>query len=1194
MSAENGDDIPVPYLAVRDGRLVRANRASSALLEADPPELLGAPLERFLPPESIRSIAEQVASGEGVEAIHDTVLATARGRIVPVEARVVRRGPELSFVLLARGDRSARREPEEALARLGARLQRERTPEAILSAVLDGLAALGLSSSLFRRVAGGYRHQRQVATPEVAAALQGTDLVSQSFERVWAVALEAAWNEGVDFLDDVPAEMERFFGAERGPMARQLLRSMGLEKAVAFRVDGPGGEGMVCVVSGPRLAAADLPAFRPFAAQLAAALGAARALADIATREAELTARNRMSEVVATAPTASEFFARAAALVQETVGCQAFAVRLVDAEREELVLAYQVGGPEHLAATFGRVPATGAALDWLRRLQAPVLQSYDELAEPLREVLSAAPFRTFASVPLRIRSHLVGVMHAAYDRTLDAGGARLHLLEVLAGPVAATVESHRLLEDARRRVLELELLNDIARGSAAVDPRALLTAALPRVFETVRADVGAAFLLDKDVLFRQVAIGISDETRSAFPPRMPVAGALAEALRTGRAVVVPEMSTGSWQAQLLREREGVLTAAIVPLTVKGEPLGILTVGRRRREVFGERELGLLGAVAAQLGVAVENARLLRDTRRQVAGLEAVNAVALSAFDAAPAAGPGLEAAAAENVAKALGASAAMVLMLDGRGAMRAVATFGSPVSPAGTGFAVPLERASLSREVLGTQRPAQCEDVKSDPRCAIAGMAGGPSFSLLLVPVSSRRAARGVLAVVGERGRRYSDSEVALAFAMGTTVAMALENAELQEETRRRADELALTDEVGRHIAASLDLAEVLRQGAEATLRLVEASQCLVTLVDRDRKELRVAASTGDVGRVAEYHQALDGDGLSATTVRRKEPVQWAEAELALGSNAWVSGELGVKSALGVPLMRGGNAVGAVVVVDSQARVFTPAEVKRVVAVANPLAVAVENARLFEELRRSYADLSRTQKRLVEQERLAALGELSAVVAHEVRNPLAAIFNSVGSLRRMLEPTGDAELLLGVIDEEADRLNRTVGDLLDFARPAQPSLRPEALDRLVEETLSVALAREGGIQVTRDYAPVPPVPLDARQVRQALLNLVVNAVQAMPRGGRLHVRSRVDGGYARLEIGDSGPGIPSEMRKKVFEPFFTTKATGTGLGLAVVRRIVESHGGTVEALDAPGAGALFALRFPLVPPSDVETLGPFQ
>ncbi|HTP51350.1 MAG TPA: GAF domain-containing protein [Anaeromyxobacteraceae bacterium] len=1192
MSAENGDDLPVPYLAVREGRLVRANRASSALLEADPPELLGAPLERFLPPESIRSIAEQVASGEGAEAIHDTVIATARGRIVPVEARVVRRGPELSFVLLARGDRPARRS-EEALARLGARLQRERTPEAILSAVLDGLAALGLSSSLFRRVAGGYRHQRQVATPEVAAALQGTDLVDQSFERVWAVALEGAWNEGVDLLDDVPAEMERFFGAERGPMARQLLRSMGLEKAIAFRVDGPGGEGMACVASGPGLAAADLPAFRLFAAQVAASLGAARALADIAAREAELIARNRMSEVIATAPTASEFFARAAALVQETVGCQAFAVRLVDAEREELVLAYQVGGPEHLAATFARVPATGAALDWLRRLQAPVLQGYDELAEPLRALLSTAPFRTFASVPLRIRSHLVGVMHAAYDRTLDAGGARLHLLEVFAGPVAATVESHRLLEDARRRVLELELLNDIARASAAVDPRALLTAALPRVFETVGADVGAAFLLDKDVLFRQVAIGISDETRGAFPSRMPVAGALAEALRTGRAVVVPEMSTGSWQAQLLREREGVLTAAIVPLTVKGESLGILTVGRRRREVFGERELGLLGAVAAQLGVAVENARLLRETRRQVAGLEAVNAVALSAFDAAPAAGPGLEAAAAENVAKALGASAAMLLMLDGRGAMRAVATFGSPVSP-GTGFAVPVERAWLSREVLGTQRPAQCEDVKSDPRCAMAGVAGGPSFSMLLVPVSSRRAARGVLAVVGERGRRYSDSEVALAFAMGTTVAMALENAELQEETRRRADELALTDEVGRHIAASLDLAEVLRQGAEATLRLVEASQCLVTLVDRDRKELRLAASTGDVGRVAEYHQALDGDGLSATTVRRKEPVQWAEAELALGSNAWVSGELGVKSALGVPLIRGGNAVGALVVVQRQARVFTPAEVKRVVAVANPLAVAVENARLFEELRRSYADLSRTQKRLVEQERLAALGELSAVVAHEVRNPLAAIFNSVGSLRRMLEPTGDAELLLGVIDEEADRLNRTVGDLLDFARPAQPSLRPEALDRLVEETLAVALAREGGIQVTRDYAPVPPVPLDARQVRQALLNLVVNAVQAMPRGGRLHVRSRVDGAYARLEIGDSGPGIPTEMRKKVFEPFFTTKATGTGLGLAVVRRIVESHGGTVEALDAAGAGALFALRFPLVPPSDVETLGPFQ
>ena len=109
------------------------------------------------------------------------------------------------------------------------------------------------------------------------------------------------------------------------------------------------------------------------------------------------------------------------------------------------------------------------------------------------------------------------------------------------------------------------------------------------------------------------------------------------------------------------------------------------------------------------------------------------------------------------------------------------------------------------------------------------------------------------------------------------------------------------------------------------------------------------------------------------------------------------------------------------------------------------MAVAVANARLYEDLKRSYQELARTQEELVKRERLAALGELAAVVAHEVRNPLGAIFNSLRSLDRALKPEGDAAMLLGIVGEEADRLNRIVGDLLDFARPSEPALQPEPL-----------------------------------------------------------------------------------------------------------------------------------------------------
>jgi signal transduction histidine kinase len=243
----------------------------------------------------------------------------------------------------------------------------------------------------------------------------------------------------------------------------------------------------------------------------------------------------------------------------------------------------------------------------------------------------------------------------------------------------------------------------------------------------------------------------------------------------------------------------------------------------------------------------------------------------------------------------------------------------------------------------------------------------------------------------------------------------------------------------------------------------------------------------------------------------------------------------------------------------------------------------VENARLYEDLRRSYAELERAQHRLIQRERLAALGELSAVVAHEVRNPLGVIFNSLGSLRRLVRPTGDAKLLLDIVGEEADRLNRIVGDLLDFARPSTPQLLPERIESVVEEAVGAALAQKPAeVEIVRELDPtLPPVPMDARLVRQAVLNVAVNAVQAMPRGGRITLRTRRAGETVVVEIEDTGAGIPAEVCARIFEPFFTTKASGTGLGLAVVKRIVEGHGGAVAVRNQPGSGAVFALSFPL-------------
>jgi signal transduction histidine kinase len=279
------------------------------------------------------------------------------------------------------------------------------------------------------------------------------------------------------------------------------------------------------------------------------------------------------------------------------------------------------------------------------------------------------------------------------------------------------------------------------------------------------------------------------------------------------------------------------------------------------------------------------------------------------------------------------------------------------------------------------------------------------------------------------------------------------------------------------------------------------------------------------------------------------------------------------------------GAVGCVVLAYAKNEsTFDDDDVEHTVAIGNQLAIAIANARLIQDLKRSYAELERAQQTLVEKERLAVLGELSAVVAHEVRNPLAILWNSLGALRRLLRPTGEIATLLDIMAEESNRLNRLVGDLLDYARPLSADLRDELRGPIVEEALGAARAtvpgREVRVELVLQHA-LPPIAGDARLLRQALINLIANAVQATPDEGVVRIEAVAETrSLARIDVIDAGEGFPAEALPRLFQPFFTTKPTGTGLGLALVKRIVEAHHGTVEARANLPRGAFFSVRLP--------------
>ncbi len=288
-----------------------------------------------------------------------------------------------------------------------------------------------------------------------------------------------------------------------------------------------------------------------------------------------------------------------------------------------------------------------------------------------------------------------------------------------------------------------------------------------------------------------------------------------------------------------------------------------------------------------------------------------------------------------------------------------------------------------------------------------------------------------------------------------------------------------------------------------------------------------------------------------------------------------------MRAGIAVPLLAGDRVVGFLACWDERVpEAFASDEIAALLEVADRCALVIENSKLYAHMK--------------ERDRLAALGEMSAGLAHEIRNPLAAIKGAIDYLDPRRLPGEDREFL-EIIVEEVNRLNAVVTQFLDYSRPLKPALAPTSVNEVVEKTLRL-LQPEVPPTVTLEVelaAWLPRVQADAEQLKQVFLNLALNAFQAMPRGGRLSVSTRLardELAYWRegsrradlveIRFHDTGAGIPDEARESIFVPFYTTKEKGTGLGLAISQRIVKAHQGSIVVHSAPDQGTEFLVSLP--------------
>ena len=336
---------------------------------------------------------------------------------------------------------------------------------------------------------------------------------------------------------------------------------------------------------------------------------------------------------------------------------------------------------------------------------------------------------------------------------------------------------------------------------------------------------------------------------------------------------------------------------------------------------------------------------------------------------------------------------------------------------------------------------------------------------------------------------------------------------------------------------------------------------------------VELAAGSPLLRRVARKPQHILGE---ESLVGRDEPP--AEHLLRLGTR------------LLVPMSFERRVVGVIALgAKRSGRFFSGEDLALLRTLANQGAVAVQNARSYHTLKRVNQELRDAQSRLIEAERFAAIGELSALVAHGIRNPLAGI--KAAAQYAELDLPADHALRENLADiiTEVDKLEGRIKALLDFARPFEPHPTSCDVAQIVQDALTslrTQIAAQG-IRVTTEIdRTLPPVQLDYAQIEQVLLALMSNAIEAMPRGGRLAVSATrtADGHRVRLVVTDTGPGIHPEQIPHLFDLFVTGKPSGTGLGLAFAKKIVELHGGRITAESELALGSRFTIELPIAAP----------
>ena len=771
--------------------------------------------------------------------------------------------------------------------------------------------------------------------------------------------------------------------------------------------------------------------------------------------------------------------------------------------------------------------------------------------------------------------------------------------------------SHQALAD---RVAELEALHDIGVAiSSTLDSEAILQLIVNRARSLVNASSCSVLLPDPETGELVFHAATDPIVGMRVPPGQGIA---ARVLEQRSSLIVRDAADNPDHYGRIGQESGkpIRSLLAVPLLVEDQVIGVLSAVDNRPGRFTQEHCELFLTLASQAAAAMENARLFSAEQEQ-------RALAESLCDTAAALNGTLDSDTLldrilANIERVVSHDQANVMLIES-GTARVVRNRG--YRACGQQEDMPVLQLRVAdfptlRQMAETGQPRAIPDVeKSSEWVQVPGMSGIRSYAGAPIRVDGETI--GFINLDSGMPDHLTQAHAERLQTFAAQAAVAIQNTRLFEQAQQEISERVRLEErlasiyrLGHELTLVRDASVIVGRALETAAGTLHLASAAYGRVDEATGELVYQDRLINGKRESiELRLPLNGDlGIGVAVVRRGLALNVPDTAKEL-RHVSVEDEQ-IRSELCVPMKIGDRIIGVLSVANTEPNCYAPVDQQLLQSLADQAAVALENTRLYHDLEHQMQVLKDIQAQLIHSEKTAAVGRLTASIAHEINNPLQSVQGCLAlAVEEMEDGQNWAEIghYLEIAGNEIERIAAIVGRMRDYYRPVRQARQPTDVQAVLDSVLALSRKelQHANVSIAREWAsPRPSIPANPDHLKQVFLNLVLNAKDAMPEGGTLRVRTALDQmpvttgqpptPAVRIEFSDTGVGMSPETQGRLFEPFFTTKEQGMGLGLSISYGIVESHFGQISVKSQLGEGTTFTILLPSIdaPADGVEQL----